>query len=152
MSLITLLGENYSNLPNVLKPFYDDLENVKDILRLDGKLLTKANSENSAWLFYYDQKKVELHTLVKFFKMEEDRIRSSLFKKYKENYSLSLTDREINRYIDGEEKFLSINKLKLEVEELYETYQAIVNALTSRNYALTNITKLRIASLENEEI
>ena len=152
MSKIADLGKDYKNLPKLLEVYENELSNAKEQLEIKGKKLEIANSENSAWLHYYDQRRVELHTLVKFFKAEEERVRGSLFKSYKENYSRALGEREINRYIDNEEKYIYVHSLLLEVEELYEQYQSTVNAFVSRNYALSNITKIRVAQLEYIEI
>lgn len=152
MSKIADLGKDYENLPDVLEIYENDLSEAEEKLQITGKRLEIANSENSAWLHYYDQRRVELHTLVKYFKYEEDRVKGALFKSYKENYSRALGEREINRYIDNEQKYIYVHSLLLEVEEIYELYQSVVNAFTSRNYALSNITKIRVASLENIEI
>ena len=152
MSKIAELGKDYKNLPTLLEAYETDLANARGQLEIKGKKLEIANSENSAWLHYYDQRKVELNTIVKFFQAEEERIRGSLFKAYKENYSRALGEREINKYIDNEDAFIYVHSLLLEVEEVYELYQSTVNAFISRNYALSNITKIRVAQLEYVEI
>ena len=152
MSKIAELGKDYKNLPALLEAYETDLSKARHQLEIKGKKLEIANSENSAWLHYYDQRKVELHTIVKFFQAEEERVRGSLFKSYKENYSRALGEREINKYIDNEDKFIYVHSLLLEVEEVYELYQSTVNAFISRNYALSNITKIRVAQLEYVEI
>lgn len=152
MSKIADLGKNYKNLPNILKVYENELKDAEDKLKIFGKKLEISNSENSAWLHYYDQRRVELHTLVKHFNAEQDRVKATLFKSYKETYSRALGEREINRYIDNEDAYIYVHSLLLEIEELCDLYQSVVNAFISRNYALSNITKLRVASLENIEI
>jgi len=152
MSKISELGEGYKNLPKILKVYDENLEQAEEKLKIVGKKLEVSNSENSAWLYYYDQRRVELHSVVKFFKTEEGKVRGNLYKSYKENYKVALGERDIIRYIDSEQEYLKIHNLLIEVEEMYEMYQSVVNALTTRNYALSNITKLRVASLENIEI
>lgn len=152
MSKIADLGKDYKNLPELLAAYQDDLEEADKRLDIKGKKLEISISENSAWMHYYDQRKAEINTLVKYFKSEEDRVRSVLFRSYKENYSRALGEREINKYLDSEEAYIFVHSLLLEVEEVYELYQATVKAFVDRNYLLTNITKLRVASLENIEI
>ncbi len=152
MSRIADLGANYINLPNMLETYEEKLKDAAEQLKITGKKLEMSNSENSAWLHFYDQRRIELHTLVKYFNAEEDRIKSTLFKSYKENYSRAIGEREINRYIDNEDAYIFVHSLLLEVEEVYEMFQSVVNSFTSRNYALSNITKIRVASLENVEI
>lgn len=152
MSRIVELGDKYKNLPNILDVYAKELESAGKKLEITGKKLELANSENSAWLHYYDQRKVELHALVKFFQAQEDAVRGKLFKSYKETYSRVLSERDINKYIDNEQAYMYVHSLLIEVEEMYEQYQSAVNAFTSRNYALSNITKIRVAQLEYIEI
>lgn len=152
MSKVLELGEGFKNLPKMLEVYDRDLDQAEEKLRITGKKLEVSNSENSAWLYYYDQRRVELHSLVKFFKTEESKVRGILYKSYKENYKVALGERDIIRYIDSEQEYLKIHNLLIEVEEMYEMYKAVVDAFISRNYSLSAITKARIASLENADI
>lgn len=152
MSIILKLGEKYSKLPDLLSQYEDDLEDVTDILEIKGKRLEAANVENSPWQHYYDQRKIELYTLMKYFEMEEVRVRGKLFRSYKEGHSRDLNEREIAKYIDAEEAYLTVHQLYLEVQELYKKYDAVVNAFTARGYSLNNITKIRCNALEDVEL
>jgi len=132
---------------------YDGLlSEAEEHLAIKGKSLERANVENSSWQHYYDQKKIELHTLAKYFDMEISRIRGKMFRQYKETHSMELSDREINRYIDNEKAYLDVYELYLEVKELYEQFESVVNAFTSRAFLLNNITKIRVASLEDVQL
>ena len=152
MSIILKLGENYQKLPGILDDYEKELELAKDILEIKGKRLEAANVENAPWQAYYDQKKIDLSILVKYFEMEIARVRGKLFRSYKENHSRELSEREINRYIDNEESYLTIYQLYLEVKEMYDRFESIVSSFTSRGYSLNNITKIRVASLEDVEL
>jgi FMN phosphatase YigB (HAD superfamily) len=103
-------------------------------------------------MHYYDERRIRLHSLVKFFKLERDRVRSDLYRKYNENYSRTLTVQLLSKYVDGEDDYIFVNKLLLEVEEVYEEYVSVVDTFKQRHYELTNMTKLRIANLEFSEI
>lgn len=152
MSRIPDLGKGYAKLSQILDEYESALDGVEDLIKIKGKKLEAANIENPAWQHYYDQKRIELHTLVKYFEAEVQRVRGRLFRSYKENHSRELNEREISRYIDNEEAFLTMNELYLEVKELYEKYQSVVDAFTSRGYSLNNITKIRVSSLEDVEL
>jgi hypothetical protein len=151
-SRIPELGDKLTKLPIVLAEYEEALEEAVDALRIKGKKLEKANIENASWQHYFDNKRIELNTLLKFVDSQVQSARGRLFQKYKENYSRELNEREINRYIDNEQKYLTVNELKLEVQEMYEKYNAVVEAFRSRGYALNNITRVRCASLEDVEL
>lgn len=152
MSRIPDLGDHNANLPNLLAEYDKGIEEAAKIILIKGKKLEAANVENAAWQHYYDQRRIELHTLVKYFEAEVGRVRSKLFRNYKENHSRDLSEREIGRYIDGEKSFLDMNEIYLEVKELHDQYQNIVNSFTSRGYSLNNITKIRVSSLEDVQL
>lgn len=149
MSRIPDLGKGYENLAAVLAEYDKALEEADDILEVKGKTLEQANKENPAWQAYYDQKRIELKTLVDYMEMQVNRVRGRLFKSYTETYQRDITDRAKDKYIDNEEAFLTTNEIYLEVKEMHNRYQAIVDGFTSRGYALNNITKIRVASLED---
>jgi hypothetical protein len=149
LSRIPDLGEGFKNIANVLSDFDIALDDADAILKIEGKSLERANKENPAWQAYYDQKRIELKTLLEYMEMQVQRTRGRLFKSYTETYPRELSDRAKDKYIDNEEAYLTIYEIYLEVKEMYNRYQAVVDAFTSRGYALNNITKIRVASLED---
>lgn len=152
MSLIPDLGENYSKLPSILEAYENALIDYEENIKIEGKLLEHANREQAAWQSFYDQKRLELYTLVKYFEGQINKVRGILYKRYTENYSRELSDRLKDKYIDKEEEYLNIFEIYLEVKELYNKYESIVETFKSRGYALNNITKIRVAALEDVTI
>jgi hypothetical protein len=146
------LEKDYSNLSDLLAVYEDALTDVEKNLRIKGKTLQEANVENPTWQSYYDERRVELHTLVKYFDAQVQKTRGKLFKGYTENYSYDISDRAKDKYIDHETAYLNVYELFLEIKELYEKYESVVDAFRSRGFALNNITKLRVASLEDSTI
>lgn len=146
------LGVEYIKLPDILDQFAKDLIPAKKQLDNDGKLLETCLSKNSALMHYYDERRIRLHSLVKFFRLEVDRVRGEKYIQYNENYSRSITIQMMNKYIDAEEDYLNVYKILIEVEEVYENYVSAVDGFKQRHYELTNMTKLRIANLEFSEI
>jgi len=152
LSLIPVLGKDKKDLPKILDKYETTLEEVEGHLAIEGKLLEHSNREQAGWQAYYDQRRIELHTLVKYLEGDIKRVRGKLFRSFIENHSRDLSDRAIDKYIDSEEAFLRANELYLEVKDLYDRYESVVEAFKSRGYALNNITKIRVASIEDAEI
>lgn len=149
MSRIPDLGDKYKNLPKVIAEYDSALDDIEEKIKIKGKKLEGANMENPTWQSYYDQKRIELKTLTDFFDMEVARVRGKLFKSYKESSGYALNERETNQYINNEEAYLTMYGMYLEVKEMLDKYKAVVDAYTTRGYALNNITKIRVASLED---
>jgi len=149
LSRIPDLGEKFKHIPEVLAEYEAAYEDYKKNLDLEGKSLENANKENPAWQAYYDERRIELKTLVDYMEAQVQRVRGRLFKSYTETHQRELTDRAKDKYIDNEDAYLTVYEIYLEVREMYNKYQAVVDAFTSRGYALNNITKIRVAALED---
>jgi len=151
LSLIERLGEDYKNLPDILTEYEAILSEdlVSPRLQIKGKNLEAANAEHAAWHLYYESRRAEMSSLVKFFDAKTAAVRGQLFKKFTEHYNRDLSDRQKDKYIDNEQKYLDQIEVYLEIKEIYEKYEAVCNAFQSRGYALNNITKIRVASLES---
>lgn len=152
MSLIERLGENYKNLPSILEEYEKGLAHIEDSLRIKGKNLESANAEHSGIQFYYESRRADLHTLVKYFEARTAAARGNLFRKFTETYSRDLSDRQKDKYIDNDDQYLTQYEVYLEVKDVYEKYEAVCDAFRSRGFALNNITKIRVASLEHVDI
>lgn len=152
MSIIIKLGENNEKLIPLLDEYEADLAEAKLHLGIKGKTIEKALIENPTWQHYYDQKRIELYTLKKHFENEIARVRGKLFRRFKENHSRELNEREIAKYTDSEKEFLTMSALFHEVQEVYMQYESVVEAFRSRGFALNNITKIRVVSMEEAEL
>lgn len=151
MSETTELGREFGYLPELLEKYEEELENAKAVIKVEGKLLEKANLEQASWQLYYDEKRAELSKVLKQIEMKKEQIRGQLYKSYTENYSRELTQRDKEQYINNETQYLSIQEIYLEVQEMYEKFVALMDAFKSRGFALRNVTDLRVHSLENTQ-
>lgn len=151
MTLIERLGEDYKNLPSILAEYEAGLdeEEIKSRLNIKGKNLEGANAEHAGWQLYYDSRRADLHALVKYFEARTAAARGKLFRKYTETYNRELSDRQKDKYIDNDEQYLTQYEVYLEIKEVYEKYESVCEAFRSRGYSLNNITKIRVASLED---
>ena len=151
MSNISLIKGSFQklqdNLPTILMGYMDDLDEAPGRLSIKGKNLEEALKEQGAWPILYANIKSELGILCKYMETEIDSIRSKSFIKYTEKHSRDLSDRAKDKYIDSEPEYLSYNELFLEVKELHEKSCAVVDAFTTRGFALRDITQIRINQL-----
>jgi len=149
---LQILEDNLANLPTILAEYETELNKAESLLEIKGRTLERANVEQSSWQYFYDVRKRELGSILKYLNMRVEKTRAKLFRSYVETHNRELSDRTIDKYVNNEEAYLSMYQLYLEVSELYEKYDAVVEAFRSRGYALNNITKIRVASLEDVTI
>ncbi len=145
----TDVNERFKNLPAILADYTDELKGAEQDIIIKGKSLEGANRENPSLYAYYDQRRVELKTLVEFMENQVQRTRGRLFRTFTENFKRELSDRAKDKYIDGEQAYLDVFEIYLEVKEIYDQYASIVEAIKFRGYSLNNITKARVANMEN---
>jgi len=148
MSLIEQV-KDLSKLPDVLNAFKDDLESIKQQVVIKGRTLGDTNRDYPSWLFYAASRKTELKILVDYMNAEVDRVRGKLFRSYTENHQINLSDRAKDKYIDNEPAYLNMNELLLEVREIHEQFGDAVKALEAVGYALNNITKSKVAEVND---
>jgi hypothetical protein len=149
MSKIGEIRQDFSKLIDVISSYDEDIDAVPARLKMLGKTLGAALNEQAAWPAYYGMRRAEIKALVSYMESKENKTRSTIARKYVENYSKVLGDRMINTYIDSDPEYLSVHELKLEVVELYDKFNAIMDALDKRGFALRDTTLARVNDLEN---
>lgn len=143
------IAKNLDILPTILSEFERDYRTAEDRLKINPSQLGAANVRNAGWQLYYDERRVELHALVKHMDMLVATTRSKLYVSYTQTHDRDLSETGKKIYIDGEPAFLDMNEKALAVKEMYEKYQAVAAAFQTRGYAINNLTKLAIASIED---
>lgn len=140
------------NLPTLLFEYHEDLDLAEKRLSLKGKTMEAALKDQAAWPIVYANMKAELDTILKYVALQVDRQRGIAYQRYTEQYSRELSDRAKERYIDQNEDYLKYQELYLEVQEVREKASAVVDAFTTRGFALRDLTQIRINQLHSVEL
>lgn len=143
------LGKNYKRLPDVLERYDRDYANYKDHIDMRNKTLEKINMENPVWFAYYSERLNELKKLLSYMEARVSQVRGQLYEGIKKGSNVSLGEREIQKYIDADELYIEIHVLMLEVKEVHDLYASAVENFRNVGYAMNNITKIRVAGLED---
>lgn len=149
LSIISNVGPNYQQLSRILSDCEDLFNEAEKNLIIKGKTLEVALKEQATWQCFYAQKRIELKTLIKHLEMTINKIRGKKYIQFNENYSRSLGERAIEKYIDTDADYISVYETYLEVQEMFEKFSALVDAFTSRGYALRNITQARVSEIND---
>lgn len=109
-----------------------------------GKTLEQANKEQPDLLVRYARLHVEAKSIVRLMDSIADKLRVTLHKQISSTSDRSLTERTIDKFVDGEQEMLDHNAATLEIKMLEEKLGAIVESIKMRGFALNNITKARV--------
>jgi hypothetical protein len=94
----------------------------------------------------------EIESVLKFLNVKYDKMRSDHYRRYLERYNRELSDRSIEKYIDGESDIVDMNNLINEVALIRNKYLGIMKGLDAKGFSLGNITRLRIAGMNDQEL
>lgn len=148
MSVILEINADLSNLGAILNQYDRAFESFEDDVKLKGKQIGQANSENPSLLAYYDERRAELKSIMQFVEMHLDKIKGELWQQYTEVHSRELNAKDKEMYIKKDPKYLKVYQLFLCVQELYSKYVAAVDAFVNRGFSLRNISNLRVAQVD----
>ena len=75
--------------------------------------------------------------------------RIKIFRKFRESYNRSLSSRDAEKFVDGEEDVISLQYLINDFSLVRNRFIGIIKALEAKQFQINNIVKLRAAGLED---
>jgi hypothetical protein len=94
----------------------------------------------------------EIEAILKFINIKYDKMRSDHYRKYLERYNRELSDRAIEKYIDGEDDIVSMCVLVNEVALVRNRFLALIKGLEQKSYNISNIIRLRVVGMEDAHL
>lgn len=144
--------EQCNAIDEIIADYQNRLTNYKEELSLEGKSLGEANKEQATLMVYYDQQRVELDAIIKMWESKMSFYKGILYKKFNENYSVVLSERGKDNYINHDKLYNNMLRRLIWLQEIHDKFKSVVECFKSRGFALRNITDLRIHELENNLI
>lgn len=116
---------------------------------LDGKKLEVLNRDHPQKLMCYGLLLQESKAIEEFLKTKLEMIESIIYREIIENSMKALTATDIKMWIRGDVRYVEYNQLLVDSVYVKNVLQSIMDALQTMGWSLSNIVKLRIASLED---
>ena len=139
---------NIANIPAFIDYYSNELNNAKKEVAVNGHVETniKELPGVTEQRFYQLQ---EIEAVLEFLNIELRRLRRKYFKKYLEAYQRSLSSRDAEKYVDGEDEVVDFELIINEVALLRNRWLGIMKGLDSKQWQLGHIVKLRTAGMED---
>jgi hypothetical protein len=132
--------------------FYNnELETAKQETKILGSLERNNQQLPGQVAHRFDQLQ-DIESVLKFLNVRYDKMRSDHYRRYLERYNRELSDRSIEKYIDGENDIVDMSCLINEVALVRNRYLGIMKAFDAKSYSMGNITRLRIAGMNDHEL
>jgi len=145
------ISKDISNLPICIDFYYQELDKAKLEVKIIGNI-EKASSVLPGIVEHRFNQLQELEAVLEFLNIELRKLKSKFFKKYLENYQRALSSRDVEKYVDGEEDVVDMEKIINEFALLRNQWLGIVKGLDIKQWQLSNIIKLRTAGLEDASL
>ena len=140
-----------SDIPAALAFYDNELSEAFKETKIIGSLEKNAQELSGVMSFRFGQLQ-ELEAILKHLNIKYDKMRSDHYRKYLERYQRELTDRSIEKYIDGEDDIVTMSTLINEVSLFRNKYLALMKGLDVKNWQISNITRLRIVGMEDAHL
>lgn len=148
MGWYSKVTKDIGNIPDAVAFFESELIDAKDEVRIKGNIEKAAAAMPGIVEHRYNQLQ-EIEAILEYLNIELRRLRSSMFRKYLENYQRALTSRDVEKYVDGESDVVDMEKIINEFALLRNKWLGITKSLDQKQWQITNIVKLRVAGMED---
>lgn len=138
-------------LVECLAYFEDQYEEAKKEVAMKGSLERDAAKMPGIVEHRFSQLQ-EIEAIREWMENELKRVRHAAFRKYFENYNKTLTSREANAYADADDKVLAMTELLNRIALIRNKFMGIMKGLEYKHFQISNVTKLRVAGLEDADI
>lgn len=145
------VSRDISKIPNAIAYFNTELDDARVEVKLTGNL-ERASASMPGIVEHRFNQLQEIEAVLNYLNIELRRLRSQYFKKYLENYQRALSSRDVDRYVDGESDVVDYEKIINEFALLRNKWLGVLKALDQKQWQITNITKLRVAGMEDATI
>ncbi len=151
MGWYTEVSKDIGKIPDAVLFFENELEEARQEVRLYGNLEKAAAAMPGIVEHRFGQLQ-EIEAILEYLNIELRRLKSSFFRKYLENYARALSSRDCEKYVDGEADVVDMEKIINEFALLRNKWLGITKGLDQKQWQITNITKLRVAGMEDAKI
>ena len=143
--------ENLSNIPDFIAFYENELIRARQEVKITGSVEKNISALPGITEHRFNQLQ-EIEAVLNFLNIQLRKIRRRWFQKYLENYNRALSSRDAEKYVDGEDEVIDYETIINEVALLRNKYLGILKGLETKGFQLNNITRLRVAGMEEISI
>ena len=143
--------KSLANIPSAIQHYEQELNTAKSEVKLYGKLEKAASTLPGIVETRFAQLQ-EIEAVLNHLNRELRKLRTKHYKIYLENYQRALSSRDVEKYVDGEDEVCDFEAIVNEWALLRNKWLGILKGLDQKQWQITNITKLRVAGMEDADV
>lgn len=144
--------QDYSQIPGFIDYYERELESARKELSIKHKSIERHASELPGIVEMRFTQLQEIEAVLEHLNIHLKQARAVEFKRFLEAYNRSLSSRDAEKYVDGVQSIVDSTILVNEVALLRNKYLSVIKGLETKNFMISNATKLRVAGLDDATI
>lgn len=144
-----IIQDDLSAIPDALNWYIQELDSAHKIIDISGTLMS-ANQNQPGFIAYYDAMHTDLDSILELVQQKYKILRANALRSIADNppTNVKLSVSDIKLLAECDPEVVTFEQIVNEVKYVYRQYSSLLKALEQRGYTLNNITKIRIAGLE----
>ena len=138
-------------IPDFIAHYERELEEAKRECRIGGLVERNIKDLPGVTEHRFNQLQ-EIEAILNYLNIQLRKIRRRHFQKYLEAYARSLTSRDAEKYVDGEDEVIDFETIINEVAFLRNRWLGIMKGLDSKSWMSGHIVRLRTAGMEDIQV
>lgn len=143
--------QDIANIPDFIAYYERELEQARTECQIRGSVERSISQLPGITEHRFNQLQ-EIEAVLNYLNIQLRKIRRKWFMKYLENYNRALSSRDAEKYVDGEDEVVDYEAIINEVALIRNKYLGILKGLETKGFQLNNITRLRVAGMEEISI
>ena len=140
--------KDLSNIVPAIEYYDKELNEARWEVKIKGSLEKASSSLPGLTEFRFNQLQ-EIEAILEHLNIELRRERSITFRKYLESYNRTLSSRDADKFVDGEQSVIDLTHLTNQFSLLRNKYLGIMKGLDTKQWQIGHITRLRTAGMED---
>ena len=147
-SYFQLIKQDESKLQEVLNYFEQEYLEGKKEIKIEGILNYNISELSSLFENRFSQLQ-ELEAILSHFNNKLSGIRGTIYRDLQEHSKRQLTSSDIKQYVDSDTRVLAMQSIINEIMLVRNKFISLTKGFETKNFMLSNITKLQCAGLDN---
>ena len=137
-----------SNIAFAIEVYEKELLDARNDCKIKGSL-EKASAALPGITEYRFNQLQEIEAILEYLNIKQREIRCKKFRKYLEHYNKTLSSRDAEKYVDGDDEVIAMAFIINNFSLLRNKYLGILKGLEQKSFQISSITRLRVAGMED---
>lgn len=149
---ITADPDDLTPLVECFEYYEKQLEEARKELKCDGLRIENIQKRLPGMAEYRFNQLQELEAILKYLNIKYDKAKGKAYRNYMEKYDRALTSRDADKYADSDDDVIEIAMLVNQVALLRNKFLGVSKGIEYLHFQIGNITKLRVAGIEDASL